>query len=97
MTVKSTVGQYTSKKGGRKRKKKFQHQQASVAIKPEKAAKKEPTVKAKTPPPPTHAGNTDKKGQEPYVAPRAPDDPGPDASDQDITGAAYKDYRTLPS
>lgn len=97
VTAKPGVGQYTSK-GGRKKKKKFQHQQASVSIKPEKTNKDEtPTKDSTAQPANSKADGKRKKEREPYVAPRAPDDPGPDAGDQDITTPTYKGYRAASS
>ncbi len=94
VAAKPSVGQYTSK-GSRKKKKKFQHQQASVAIKAEKTAPPSKTNSAENAD--TRIDKDVKKEREPFKAPHAPDDPGPDVSDQDVTPPAFKGYRTASS
>lgn len=83
-----SVAPYVAK-SGRKKKKKFQHTQASVAIKTEARA---PSTKSE-------AAKTDTGDRSPIeLGQRAPDDPGPDVGDQDdITNPLYKPYRTVSS
>lgn len=94
----SGVGAYTAK-GRRKKKKKFQHAQASVAIKTEQSETDPPTTdRASTKPQKNMAENARGKDRpDSVVPPRAPDDPGPDVGDQDITGRLFKPYRTASS
>lgn len=84
-------------KTGQKNKKKFQHIQASVAIKSDRSQQNAPSSSR----PHTksdHAAQTQSTKQSrsddrTFVAPRAPDDPGPDLDDQDIASGLYKPYR----
>lgn len=94
---KPAVGQYTAK-GGHKKRKKFQHQQATVDIKTEKTSSvSSPSDKNNRPQAkPIPKNNVDPQRDQ-LQMPHAPDDPGPDVSDQDLTSPTFKGYRTASS
>lgn len=96
------VGAYTSKTG-HKKKKKFQHTQASVAIKPEASQPEQSTRRSDSSsqsglakaPQPAKSSKSDRPA-EPFVTPRAPDDPGPEGGGLDPT-PKYKAFRPVSS
>ncbi|MCH9765496.1 MAG: heme biosynthesis protein HemY [Alphaproteobacteria bacterium] len=110
--TKPAVGRYTSK-GARKKKKRFQHPQASVAInsdQPKKSKSKSTDSQTRSAKEAQKASaKSDNVANKPdqdsattkqsdvFVSPRAPDDPGPDTGDADLVSPAFKPYRTASS
>lgn len=94
----SRFGGYTAKIS-RKKNKKFQHTQASVAIKSEPSSKQR-SAEATAPKPQTTKENvarTARDNADQFMSRPAPDDPGPKMSDQDGLIPGHKPFRTASS